>query len=339
MRLVGFTLFCLFLACFTLVKAQDVHFSQYFDFPTFVNPASAGIHNGRIRISGAFKDQWRSIPAPFTTTALSIDAKVLEGNIGGRGDRLGVGGIIYYDMAGKSSLGLQTSEIRLVGAYNKALNNNTILSAGLSISYSFRAVKYTDAKAPNQWDGFRYNPDLPIGESFRNRSFGDLGAGVLIAGVPSDALEYMAGVAMYHPVRPNVSVVGKEDRLYIKWGGHGQLRYTISDRISIMPGTWFWIQGPYSEFLISLLAEYELGRSGGYGENVHRIGWGFGFRIGDAIYPVLRYSYGGLRVTLSYDITTSSLSSINRYRGGLEISAGYVIGMERRIGTHVTPRF
>ena len=47
-----------------VLKAQDIHFSQYFNSPLSLNPAQTGNFDGNWRIVGNTRDQWRALNYP-----------------------------------------------------------------------------------------------------------------------------------------------------------------------------------------------------------------------------------------------------------------------------------
>jgi hypothetical protein len=45
----------------------DPHFSQYYVYPAWVNPALTGIFDGSYRVSGIYRNQWGNVSSPFST--------------------------------------------------------------------------------------------------------------------------------------------------------------------------------------------------------------------------------------------------------------------------------
>src|SRR5205085_11351308 len=72
----SFKLSCLLLAtCFAIgAKAQvDPHFSQYYVYPAWLNPALTGAFDGQYRLSGIYRSQWGNVSSPFSTPGLSAE--------------------------------------------------------------------------------------------------------------------------------------------------------------------------------------------------------------------------------------------------------------------------
>ena len=61
-----------------ILNAQDVHFSQYYNTPAFVNPANVGAFNGDLRGIINYRNQWSSIDSPFETAAFSLESQLLK---------------------------------------------------------------------------------------------------------------------------------------------------------------------------------------------------------------------------------------------------------------------
>jgi len=85
-------------------KAQDLHFSQFFNSPLSTNPANTGfIPDADYRIGAHFRNQWSSILAtPYRTLSLYGDAQVFRERLDN--GWLGLGGLILADEAGSGGL-------------------------------------------------------------------------------------------------------------------------------------------------------------------------------------------------------------------------------------------
>src|ERR1700761_870925 len=75
---------------FSVVKAQDPHFSQFFASPLTLNPAFTGKFDGQFRLAFNHRDQWPSIPNAYVTTSGSVDFSILK-KVVPNGDILGIG--------------------------------------------------------------------------------------------------------------------------------------------------------------------------------------------------------------------------------------------------------
>ena len=75
------------------VFAQDIHFSHLNRQPIYQNPANTGLFAGDIRLTGNYKDQWRSVTVPFQTFAAAGDMKWKQKGIN-------FGALLFHDNVG-----------------------------------------------------------------------------------------------------------------------------------------------------------------------------------------------------------------------------------------------
>src|SRR5687768_10190174 len=64
-----------FLSCLTSGLAQDIHFSQYNENPSLVNPALTGVASN-YRFGTIYKDQWRAVTVPYVTYGGFFEARL-----------------------------------------------------------------------------------------------------------------------------------------------------------------------------------------------------------------------------------------------------------------------
>ena len=91
---------CLF--PFTMKAQQDIHFSQFYSSPTFINPGATGIFNGNIRATINYRNQWKTISDPFTTISAGFDSRLFHDKM--KNGFVGAGLVFYNDKAGVSKL-------------------------------------------------------------------------------------------------------------------------------------------------------------------------------------------------------------------------------------------
>ena len=56
------------------IKAQDLHFSQFNENPSLINPALTGA-NSVMRASAVYRDQWRTVTVPYKTYGVSFESR------------------------------------------------------------------------------------------------------------------------------------------------------------------------------------------------------------------------------------------------------------------------
>src|ERR1043165_10057370 len=94
----------LFVLCSLLfalsIRAQDIHFSQFFQAPLLRNPSLAGIYTGDIRVQTVYRDQWNSVTNAYKTASLDGEYKM---PVGKSNDFVTLGMQLLYDKAGTIS--------------------------------------------------------------------------------------------------------------------------------------------------------------------------------------------------------------------------------------------
>src|SRR5919109_1787997 len=101
------------------LHAQDKILTQTFAHPIDVNPAFAGIVDGRYRVSVAYRDQWRSIiEGAFSTMGVYGDLKIIPNEQ--EEDFFGAGFSLVTDRT--SVYNVNQNILSLYGAFHKALN-------------------------------------------------------------------------------------------------------------------------------------------------------------------------------------------------------------------------
>src|SRR5476651_307448 len=159
-----FTLFILLLPVI-FCHAQDLTFSQFYEQPLLRNPALAGVFNGDLRVSMAYRDQWGSITVPFRTTSLSIEHKI---PIGQHNDVLTIGSQMTMDGAG--DIRLKRTALLPVINFHKSLDDekDTYLSLafmGGPVSSQFDA---TQLKFGDQYVGGSYSASNSSAQTISN---------------------------------------------------------------------------------------------------------------------------------------------------------------------------
>src|SRR5262245_20435253 len=62
----------------------EPHFSQYYAYPMWLNPALTGAFDGDFRVTGIHRRQWGGLMQPFSTYGLSADLATTKNiNLGG----------------------------------------------------------------------------------------------------------------------------------------------------------------------------------------------------------------------------------------------------------------
>ena len=89
----------------------------------------------------------------------------------------------------------------------------------------------------------------------------------------------------------------------------------VNDRVIINPNAYFSMQAMATELVFGMNANYNLSE---FGEK--QLLAGVYYRLGDAIVPMVGFEIKNVQFAFSYDVTLSSMSKYNGYRGASEFS-------------------
>jgi type IX secretion system PorP/SprF family membrane protein len=297
--------------------AQDLHFSQFMHNPLLTNPANTGFNpDFDYRIGASYRNQWWSLPVPYKTTSIWGDVQVMRDKF--YNGWMGLGGVILRDEAGSG--GLRSTKAYASVAWHQELGYNSLLSGGFNIGFATKSIDIASFRFENQWNGKFFDAGLPNGEPFAYSQIGylDLQAGLNYAYFPSDNLYLNAGVSLMHLNRPRESFFSEDysdNRVPMRTTGFANASIKLNDQWILNPNIFYSYQTGSSEFMGGLMAQYNLGQ---YGEQ-QLIGGAY-YRPGDAAIGVVGLQWKDIRLTFSYDATTSNMKNFNGGNGAMEFS-------------------
>ena len=331
----------------TTLKAQDIHFSQFYMSPMTLNPALTGVMNCNTRIVGNYRNQWASVlgKSAYNTYSISYDQKLPVG----RYDYFGFGGNIWSDVAG--SLDFQTLTLKLSGAYSRKVGGDrrkaNYLVMGAEAGASQRSINFLHAQWPSQVNDGEFDPTIPSGEGDipDNFLFGDVGLGLLWFSVINKNTNYYAGAAINHLNQANLSFFRPDEveKYYTKIVFHAGGELPLNSNVSLIPGAVFFHQGPSLEINGGTSFRFALD-NGGEDQSFQFGGWVRLARhfekplLVDAIILSTRVDYANWGIGFSYDINVSSLSEESRGNGGFEFSMIYLVCGPQNRGVYC-PKF
>jgi len=302
------------------VFTQDIHFSQFYMNPVYLNPALTGNYEGEWRFTGNQRSQWRSVSRPYNTIALSAEnneERLLPGMYHAVN--------LFHDVAGDGNY--RTTEFNLSTAYRIFLDNDSLhsITPGLQIGVNNRTIDFSKLNFDSQFNGSYYDPTLPNNESFGSASRTGLNfnVGVMYAWRPAYRKEVVAGLAMFNIPQMKQSLYGndliKRDFRYVF---HANGVYELNFEWDLQPGIFLQFQGDYKEIIFGSNARYIIKDK--KGEYIAPYG-GVWFRNRDAAYLVAGMYYNDWIAGISYDFNVSKLVPASNVRGGLEFSVQYVL--------------
>lgn len=320
------------------VKAQDIHFAQFYNAPQLLNPGLTGIFNGDARFSGHYRRQWANIPADYLTFSGNYDMKVypvkFESN-----DFIGLGINFNYDNAGYSRL--SRADLQLGGSYTTELSKNTFLTGGLQLAFANRAFKTAELTFDNQWSTSisQFDPSLPTGESFDKTSdfFVDISIGGNLRLQNDDRRSKLdLGLSLYHINSPKQNFFDQDIRLPARFAVYGIGAIKVAGPLDLLARMTAQFQTTYREYLPGLALKLYLDQQRGK-ELAIQAGANLRFNeINDALIPTVELHYRAISVGVSYDINVSDIEVATDQRGGPEIWFMYRIQKVKSLGVFKT---
>ncbi len=321
--------------CGANAKAQDVHFSQFFEAPLYRNPALAGLVNADVRVQTVYRSQWNSVSNGYKTASLNAEYKMPVVN----DDYMTLGVQVLYDRAG--SIGLKTNQVLPALNYHKSLSEdrNTYLSVGFMGGIVQRSIDRSQMKTTNSYTNGTDGETTLL----PNYHYFDGSAGVSYNTQigQNESNNLVLGVAYHHFNKPKNSFYS-DDNITVqpKWTFSADVKLAVNESAFVTIYNDHTRQGAYSELLSGLLYGLNIGP---YTDNPeHTLQAGAFLRWGDAIIPVIQMDYRPFAVSLSYDVNISRLSTSSYGRGGFELSLKYSGFLNRESSTAESlrcPRF
>lgn len=321
-----FFIYCRLLLSTANCFSQDIHFSQFYQTPLYVNPALTGVFNGDVRACINYKDQWKSvtgIPA-YRTSAVSYDMGLFKKKW--ENSYLGVGLFVFSDKAGDTKMGTTQANFSLSSII--AIAEGHQVSAGVQGGFAQRSINTTNPDL--RWelrpdgtqniesignDAFFY-PDFSAGASW---NYGSDESAIF----KNNSFRANAGIAYQHFNSPNMQFYNTAEKLYSKIVAHGGTYIGLSNsNMALLPSLIYFHQGRTRETDIGMLVRYTLKEeskyTGIFRETAIYLG-GF-YRIGDAFIPSMMVDFSNFTLGITYDVNISQLKDATHARGGIEIS-------------------
>ena len=307
--------------------AQDVHFTLHQMTPLAFNPANTGGFYGSYRLSGLYRDQYRSVTGAgaFTTPTFSVDVPVIRGFK--ETDWVGVGMYFFSDKSGDAGLAMSTFKIS--AAYHWAMNkkgNNV-----LSIAYQTGSLQREITERQKlMFEDQLVNGGQSIEEGNilqDKKGFLDHVGGLKFTSKFNKTDEFYIGVAAGKFGKPDWSLLtqGGNYRVDPRAYAHIGMSTLMSDKVRFLPNVSYQkIMGTASNtFVLQGLFDYLFNE-----EKQIVMKGGLGYRSGDGIGDAFQIMLGAdikeIRVMIGYDLNVSSLSSASNSQGGFELAAQYI---------------
>ncbi len=308
--------FFLITLIFSKVSGQDLHFSQFMNSPLTTNPANTGfIPEADYRLGVHYRSQWTSIPVPYKTSSVFGDFQLFRNKL--ENGWLGAGFVVLNDVAGRGNL--RSNKVYGSLAYHQMLGYSGLLSAGFNAGYVSKRIDLAKFTFDNQWNGKFFDAALNNGElqlQNGNIAYFDMQAGLNYAYFPNEDTYINAGFSIHHLNQPRESFfVSNNNQVPRRYIGFLNGSFKLNDDWIINPNTYFSTQAKASEWVAGMNAAYNVT---GNGEFI-LIAGGY-LRLQDAGIAMVGFEKNNIRVTFTYDATTSSLGRFNASQGAYEFS-------------------
>lgn len=316
----------LFLSLSTLFcNAQDAQYSQYYNAPTYLNPAFAGT-GANTRGIVNYRSQWPGVSSstPFSTYSVSLDHQIEPYNSG-------VGLLITRDRIGNN---MSVTDVGLLYSYQVDFNEKLSFRPGLQASIVNRNTDYSQLVFGDQLNvngntGTATNDELfsttPI-----NKLYPDFAAGGLFF-----SNLFWVGASAHHLSTPNIASnnISTPSNLPMKLSFQAGMRIslesskvkqgykTISRERSIFPSINFKKQGNFNQLDIGGYAILEPMMFGITYRGIPFQSYE-GFVNNESLIFMLGTHFYGFSFAYSFDIVLSQLTLANS-GGAHEISLMY----------------
>ncbi|MBV4357426.1 PorP/SprF family type IX secretion system membrane protein, partial [Pinibacter aurantiacus] len=301
----------LLLAGMGTAKAQDPHYTQYYVYPSWLNPALTGVFDGSARVSAIYRNQWGNIASPYQTPGVSADFNTNK--------NAAFGVSVLNQRAGDGGFNYTTAYASMAYSGVKfGANGYKRLNMGFQLGMIQRRFDISKMSFGEQWNpSTGYNPGAGTGEALSKTSATSFDAGVGVMyydAEPGKKANLFAGVSASHITRPTDQFSASGDaKIPVRYTGHAGLRIMINEVASITPNILYMRQGSAEEKMIGAYLQMNVAEDADFmiGAN---------YRIKDAISPYIGVYVKEFLIGASYDVNTSDLGKMAKGSNSFELS-------------------
>lgn len=296
-----------------LYSQTDAHFSQYYAYPLWLNPAFTGVIDGNTRVTLNYRKQLPGLYAPLNTQGITADFSLPKG--------FGLGFTALTQGAADAGYRYTTGYVSL--SYRVNLSRYGILSSGFQLGLLNRKIDPSKLQFGNQFNPvIGYDAGMPSNEIFMYSSATSFDGSVGILyfdGDPQKRYNPFIGASIYHPTQPvNRFLSGNgNNAILMRYALHGGIRFQLGRRAELIPHALFLSQGNSTELAGGMVCNLMM-------EPGKDLILGGMYRKEDAVAPSVGLRLNGLTIGFSYDIVTSSFKTASSSNGGYEISISFV---------------
>lgn len=304
-----FVILVLLLMTWSVAKAQDPEFSQYYANPLYLNPAFAGSTEcGRLGLN--YRNQYPSLSNAYVTYNLSYDQNM-------PGINSGIGVLVMSDAQGDG--GLTRTSIGAYYSYNLRVSNFINVRFGVKGAYYQEKLNWEKFIFASQIDPTTGNVNPGSGEpppTKDNITAVDFAAGAVM----SHSDKFFVGIAVDHLTQPSLSFYDNSDSklpMKITFNAGAMINATSGGLgnagggdIMIQPNILYMQQEKFHQLSAGLyVVKYPFVVGTWFRHN---------FQNPDAVVALVGITYNNLRIGYSYDFTVSQIGG--KAGGAHEIS-------------------
>jgi type IX secretion system PorP/SprF family membrane protein len=298
------------MCCVSGALAQDMHFTQFYASPLYLNPAFAGA-DVCSRVSLTYRNQWPGISKTYRSYLASADHYFV-------GKSIGAGILFASDVAGSGDL--KTTLVNAQVAYEARLTKKLFMRLGLQPGIGIRSVNFSKLVFGDQIR----NGGATVEDPTQTKVFFDIGAGTLFY-----TAHYWAGFSAYHLNQPNQSLRQEPDGIVpVRFSFHAGGKYALNEdetedlkKKFVSPAFNYRHQNKFDQLDIGFYYIQSMFNLGFWYRGIPLKHYEPGYSNNDAIAVLVGLRTPRFNCGYSYDITISRLSSLSH--GAHEITVAY----------------
>lgn len=299
--------------------SQDPSFSQFFSSPLNINPAMSGIINSDWRAVSNLRSQWSGPTSPYQTATISCEGTILKDMV--TENSWFAGGIMLMNdkamdgaLTGNYASLNTTFNLQIGESYNGTVHR---LGAAIGGIYGHRRVDYTMLNFAEQFNGRFFDINLPTGQTTLSqmKPYFSTSAGIIYSQL-SDFYNLDIGGAVFHANHPKQTFLqDKNQVLPVRYVAHANLEILLNDDVVINTNAIFQKQGSANYLSVGGAVGYYLSST----ENI-MLNAGMWYWSKNALVPYVGFVYKKLQIGISYDLTSSKLTTASRRPHTWELS-------------------
>lgn len=318
--IVQYTTILILCAQYSILTAQDIHFSNWQMSPLNQNPANTGMYDGDVRLIFNYRNQWQQVKVPYNTMSFGADMNLTKSLIKGTKEAVGI--IFNNDVAGDGRYTITDFKVPINHKINFKKDSSLTIAIGILAGISNLGINPDKLSYDKQWDGDVYNSSLSNGETFTKQSklIADFALGASIQKQFGKKINASIGYALHHLNQPNISFNNTSGvTLKMRHSESMRFNYSFSNISSIMFEYYGNQQQAFKENLVGLSYYYTI-----QPKTHTRFNVGILTRLNDAVITTVGLEHENIRLQASYDYNYSQFKRATNSRGGFEISLIYI---------------